>query len=331
MAREIRVGVGTAIVACAVTLACASAARLPPLDDQTRLPSQVDRRERPMADRPVPHFPDILRAGEVSGEVRVHYIVDATGHPVPSSFVVEKSSHELFTAAVRITLVKSVFSPAQLHGRRVAIRREEVFVFRAPPERSPRYADRKDAALAAFPVLSVAHDSTSDGVPRTVIEFLPPARAPNVKFSRDELLAAQRAVLAAVAPAPAQPGFSDVGIVTLCVSIRRDSVSVPADAETLRSLVRPGRRAVVPRDCPRTYSSMVNVVDSLGNPINPAPRGWVDPYSLSISDVEGWERDLVLVSGEVVHATGEQGFVCRVMRVHSQWTAECQRTWNVLH
>jgi hypothetical protein len=331
MAREIRMRVGITIVACAVTLACASAARLPPLDNEIRLPTEVDRRERPMADRPIPHFPDILRSGEVSGEVRVHYVVDATGHAVPSSFVVEKSSHELFTAAVKITLVKSVFSPAQLHGRRVAIRREEVFVFRAPPDHSPSHAAPKDATYAAFPVLTVAHDSTSDGVPRTVIEFIPPARAPNVKFSRDELLAAQRAVLAAVAPAPAQPGFSDVSIVTLCVSIRRDAVSAPADVETLRGLLRPGRRAVAPRDCPRTYSSMVNVVDSLGNPMNPAPPGWVDPYSLSVSDVEGWARDLVLVSGEVGHATGERGFVCRVKRVASQWTAECQRTWSRLH
>lgn len=281
-----------------------------------------------MADRQTPHFPDILVSADVSGEVRVRFVVDASGHTVESSFVTLQSTHELFTAAVRAAAKNWLFLPAQLRGRRVAVRREEMFVFRTPVYHPLGYADPKAFAYGPFRVMTSIHDTTSDGVPRTVVEYGPLARIPPGKFSRNELLAAQRAALAAVAPPPAEPGFSEPGIVTLCVSIQRDSATVPADPETLRSLVRPGRRAVVPHDCPRTYESMAAIVDSLGNPVHPPPPGWVDPYGLKITAVEGWARDIVRVAGEVGHGSGRRGFICRMQRMRAVWTAECQRTWS---
>jgi hypothetical protein len=68
-----------------------------------------------------------------------------------------------------------------------------------------------------------------------------------------------------------------------CVVIERDGKWSEPDSAWLASLDT--ARALLPRRaCPRTYASMVRLVDSLGNPIGPQrPPGYVDPYQLTVT------------------------------------------------
>lgn len=68
-----------------------------------------------------------------------------------------------------------------------------------------------------------------------------------------------------------------------CVVFQRDGKRSEPDSAWLASLDT--ARALLPRRaCPRTYASMVRLVDSLGNPIGPQrPLGYVDPYQLTVT------------------------------------------------
>ncbi len=68
---------------------------------------------------PSPRFPDELRSANVEGQVIAQFVVDENGVPVATSFKVLKSTHELFTAAVREALPTIRFSPAEVDGRQV--------------------------------------------------------------------------------------------------------------------------------------------------------------------------------------------------------------------
>jgi TonB family protein len=62
---------------------------------------------------PEPTFPDaLLRSGPREGQVVVRFMVDELGRVDVASMIVERSDHELFTAAVRDVLSRFRFEPA---------------------------------------------------------------------------------------------------------------------------------------------------------------------------------------------------------------------------
>ena len=62
---------------------------------------------------PAPAFPDaLLRSGPREGQVVVRFLVDELGKVDVASMIVERSDHELFTAAVREVLSRFQFEPA---------------------------------------------------------------------------------------------------------------------------------------------------------------------------------------------------------------------------
>lgn len=66
---------------------------------------------------PDPGFPDaLLRAGRREGQVVVRFIVNELGKADVASMIVERSDHELFTAAVRDVLPLFRFEPARTLG-----------------------------------------------------------------------------------------------------------------------------------------------------------------------------------------------------------------------
>ena len=66
---------------------------------------------------PEPAFPDaLLRTGPREGEVVVRFMVDEFGRVDVASIIVERSDHELFTAAVRDVLPRFRFEPARPHA-----------------------------------------------------------------------------------------------------------------------------------------------------------------------------------------------------------------------
>jgi TonB family protein len=68
---------------------------------------------------PAPKYPAELRAANIEGEVLAQFTVDTTGAPIVETFKVLRSTHDLFTQAVRNALPTLRFNPARVGGRPV--------------------------------------------------------------------------------------------------------------------------------------------------------------------------------------------------------------------
>ena len=66
-----------------------------------------------------PHYPDLLRSANISGDVVAQYVVNADGHVDMSTFKVVRSSHDLFTQAVKNAAATWLYVPAMTHGHAV--------------------------------------------------------------------------------------------------------------------------------------------------------------------------------------------------------------------
>jgi protein TonB len=87
--------------------------------DQTYFEFQVEKPVVVQPGNPSPKYPDILKQASVTGEVLAQFVVDTTGRAEMSTFKVLKSSHDLFTSAVRAVLPQMRFLPAETGGRKV--------------------------------------------------------------------------------------------------------------------------------------------------------------------------------------------------------------------
>jgi protein TonB len=74
-------------------------------------------------------YPDMLRSSNIEGEVLAQFVVDTTGHYESGTFKVLKSSHDLFTAAVKNALPTMRFYPAEVGGRKVKQLVQQPFTF----------------------------------------------------------------------------------------------------------------------------------------------------------------------------------------------------------
>jgi protein TonB len=96
--------------------------------DQPFQDFQVEKQVSP-AGGAQPRYPDMLRSANIEGEVLAQFIVDTTGRFEPGSFKVIKSSHDLFTQAVRNALPNMKFYPAEIGGRKVKQLVQQPFTF----------------------------------------------------------------------------------------------------------------------------------------------------------------------------------------------------------
>ena len=80
---------------------------------------QVEKPVSRTANSPSPRYPEILREAGVEGEALVSFVVDETGLADPASFKVVRSTHELFSTAVREALPAMRFTPAEVGGKKV--------------------------------------------------------------------------------------------------------------------------------------------------------------------------------------------------------------------
>jgi protein TonB len=76
-----------------------------------------------------PRYPEMLKSANVEGEVLAQFVVDTTGRAEMSTFKVLKSSHELFTQAVKTALGNMRFYPAEIGGRKVKQMVQQPFTF----------------------------------------------------------------------------------------------------------------------------------------------------------------------------------------------------------
>src|ERR1041385_1236536 len=97
--------------------------------DQPYFEFQVEKQVAPMPGNAGPRYPDMLRSANVEGDVLVQFVVDTTGRAEMSQFKVLKSSHDLFTNAVKNALVNMKFYPAEVGGKKVRQLVQMPFVF----------------------------------------------------------------------------------------------------------------------------------------------------------------------------------------------------------
>lgn len=89
----------------------------------------VDRAAAPRA-VVAPRYPETLRARGLEGEVVARYVVDSTGRVRDGSVSIVATTHDLFAEAVRQSLARTRFIPAEHAGRAVAQLVEQRFAFR---------------------------------------------------------------------------------------------------------------------------------------------------------------------------------------------------------
>lgn len=104
-------------------------ANKPRVADQTYFEFQVDKPATHVPGNALPHYPDSLRTGNVEGQVIAAFIVDTLGRADLSSLKILKSTHPLFSAAVRAALPQMRFVPAEKGGVKVRQLVQEPFVF----------------------------------------------------------------------------------------------------------------------------------------------------------------------------------------------------------
>ena len=91
----------------------------PANDNTTYFEFQVEKQVSPFPGNPAPRYPDMLRSANVEGEVLAQFVVDTTGRADMGTFKVLKSTHDLFTNAVKAALPNMKFYPAEVGGKKV--------------------------------------------------------------------------------------------------------------------------------------------------------------------------------------------------------------------
>lgn len=101
----------------------------PVVQDQPYFEFQVEKPVVPAPGNSGPRYPEILKSSNVEGEVLAQFVVDTSGRVEMGTFKVLKSSHELFTQAVRQSLSNARYLPAEVGGRRVKQLVQQPFQF----------------------------------------------------------------------------------------------------------------------------------------------------------------------------------------------------------
>ncbi len=101
----------------------------PPNENNTFYSFQVEKVADMVPGQPGPHYPDMLRSANVEGEVVASFVVDTNGRADMSTFKVIKSSHDLFTQAVKNALRNYRYTPAEIGGHKVKQLVQQPFQF----------------------------------------------------------------------------------------------------------------------------------------------------------------------------------------------------------
>ncbi len=101
---------------------------LPP-SDQPYFEFQVEKQVQQIPGTGNLRYPDMLRSANVEGEVLAQFVVDADGRYEAGTFKVLKSSHELFTQAVKNALPNMRFYAAEVGGKKVKQLVQQPFTF----------------------------------------------------------------------------------------------------------------------------------------------------------------------------------------------------------
>lgn len=114
----------------------------------------------------------------------------------------------------------------------------------------------------------------------------------------------------------------------VCLSIMADALGRRPPATLLFPHVRSRRHLTTTDDCPRTYASSYQVVDSLGQPIpdgrGEPPEGYVDPYRFRIGRPQFEHPDVAWLYVREFHKTAGRALVCVAREEDGQPRASCR-------
>jgi hypothetical protein len=249
----------------------------------------------------------MMREAAVGGVLRLTFVVDTTGRVDLASLTVVDSAHFLWLAAAKMTLPKWRFEPGRNGAHTVAVRWEQIFAFTLP----------SDSETPPLEPALIARDTTADGVPRVVVGIRDAEPGAILLFTTGELLDAQRQVLRTLAPKPIADSLGKPRV-TVCLSINRGGQDFAADTTTIAALEAPGRRVVIPLDCPKTYTM------ALYDP-GRRPPGYIDPYIMEVPRVIGWSADTIVMQIDISHEAAVASYRCAATRDAAAWRSTCRK------
>ncbi len=88
-------------------------------ENTTYFDYQVEKQVAPYPNNTAPRYPDMLRSANVEGEVLAQFVVDTTGRADMATLHILKTTHDLFTSAVKTSLPNMKFYPAEVGGKKV--------------------------------------------------------------------------------------------------------------------------------------------------------------------------------------------------------------------
>jgi hypothetical protein len=90
----------------------------------------VEKTVWPRPNNPRPSYPSSLLLAGVEAHVLARFIVDSTGRVSERSMIFPEGAHRMFVDAIKRSLLRSRYFPAELAGRRVSQHVIQEFVFR---------------------------------------------------------------------------------------------------------------------------------------------------------------------------------------------------------
>jgi len=88
-------------------------------DSTTYFEFQVEKQAQALPGNLAPRYPEMLRTAQLDGDVIAQFVVDTTGRADMQTLKIIRSTHDLFTAAVRTALAEWKFEAAQVGGKKV--------------------------------------------------------------------------------------------------------------------------------------------------------------------------------------------------------------------
>jgi len=76
-----------------------------------------------------PAYPEMLKSSGVEGEALVQFVVDTSGRAEMGTFKVLRATHDAFGQAVKVSLTRMRFLPAEIGGRKVRMLVQQPFAF----------------------------------------------------------------------------------------------------------------------------------------------------------------------------------------------------------
>ena len=108
---------------------CGASASPDLVSNRTFLESEVNKPVSLVPGTPGPHYPDVLRAAGVTGEVRAQFVVATNGFADMSTFKVLTKTDDRFEKAVRNALPHMRFDAAEIAGIKVKQLVQQTFEF----------------------------------------------------------------------------------------------------------------------------------------------------------------------------------------------------------